>query len=670
MRLASTMRILLLLGVFWTLLVLVSARRNRQRNGGDRRGGIDLRPRRNRGGTTGTANRTLTRLDPGQGFNSEVGISTPLSETTEAGRPRKRKNKRQKKRKGRKGRKGHKSRKGTKRTSEIDTILEEPQRELLRNTMIEMFGFDHMVSPRLGRVPPSVPTFTGPRITEIEEEQGLPHPPDFMLQLYETFSAERNVLPLQTRSQGNTVRSFFSVAGDETSQSRNKGRPILILPTSSSTPESNSRPMRAFAFNVTSIPEFETVVKSELRLDITPDMNGVFNASRGVPQVIMGSYRQITIRNEMNETIHFFERNGNLVRLRQTSATAWSGENISEIVKRSRPERHLIVVRFEHAESGMRQKRDADSVPDNHSFRQPARDIPDNFMIMGSDRSKRNTGRDHPGAQPNRAGNNHDSMAPLLVVYSNDTKAVVSKPGSTTPEDALLSRLGNLTASLQAHAPRRVRRSSKTRRSGTSSHNGSNSLPGEERVENVPRTRIPISRLPNPADNDQTELHDNGIADKAVLQSLTDQKSAKKLQKAKRRRRRPCRKRGRRGRRKCKKTVGPPPDLNRSQHTCSRKPLTVNFADIGWSEWIITPTHLDAYYCSGLCGFNTQQNAQFSNHAIIQSVIKAYNINSNLPSPCCVPDEMMGLSVLFYDRHENVVLKNYPDMSVNTCACR
>lgn len=37
--------------------------------------------------------------------------------------------------------------------------------------------------------------------------------------------------------------------------------------------------------------------------------------------------------------------------------------------------------------------------------------------------------------------------------------------------------------------------------------------------------------------------------------------------------------------------------------SCSRRYLKVDFADIGWSEWIISPKAFDAYYCSGECQF-------------------------------------------------------------------
>lgn len=41
-----------------------------------------------------------------------------------------------------------------------------------------------------------------------------------------------------------------------------------------------------------------------------------------------------------------------------------------------------------------------------------------------------------------------------------------------------------------------------------------------------------------------------------------------------------------------------------NQHRgCSRRNLRVDFADIGWSEWVIAPKAFDAYYCAGTCGF-------------------------------------------------------------------
>uniref|UniRef100_A0A3Q2Y3M7 Growth differentiation factor 10b n=1 Tax=Hippocampus comes TaxID=109280 RepID=A0A3Q2Y3M7_HIPCM len=101
---------------------------------------------------------------------------------------------------------------------------------------------------------------------------------------------------------------------------------------------------------------------------------------------------------------------------------------------------------------------------------------------------------------------------------------------------------------------------------------------------------------------------------------------------------------------------------------CARRYLRVDFADIGWSEWVLAPKSFDAYYCAGSCGF--PKVVRPSNHATIQSIVRAVGIVPGIPEPCCVPEKMSPLSVLFLDPDKNMVLKIYPGMSVDTCACR
>ncbi|XP_058478015.1 growth/differentiation factor 10b [Solea solea] len=103
---------------------------------------------------------------------------------------------------------------------------------------------------------------------------------------------------------------------------------------------------------------------------------------------------------------------------------------------------------------------------------------------------------------------------------------------------------------------------------------------------------------------------------------------------------------------------------------CSRRYLRVDFADIGWSEWVLAPKSFDAYYCAGACGFPIPKVARPSNHATIQSIVRAVGIVPGVPEPCCVPEKMSPLTVLFLDLSRNMVLKVYPGMSVDTCACR
>ncbi|XP_054455360.1 growth/differentiation factor 10-like [Anoplopoma fimbria] len=103
---------------------------------------------------------------------------------------------------------------------------------------------------------------------------------------------------------------------------------------------------------------------------------------------------------------------------------------------------------------------------------------------------------------------------------------------------------------------------------------------------------------------------------------------------------------------------------------CSRRYLRVDFADIGWSEWVLAPKSFDAYYCAGACGFPIPKVVRPSNHATIQSIVRAVGIVPGVPEPCCVPEKMSPLSVLFLDTNRNMALKVYPGMSVDTCACR
>uniref|UniRef100_A0A3Q3EA28 Growth/differentiation factor 10 n=1 Tax=Hippocampus comes TaxID=109280 RepID=A0A3Q3EA28_HIPCM len=105
-------------------------------------------------------------------------------------------------------------------------------------------------------------------------------------------------------------------------------------------------------------------------------------------------------------------------------------------------------------------------------------------------------------------------------------------------------------------------------------------------------------------------------------------------------------------------------------HGCSRKNLRVDFADIGWNEWIIAPKAFDAYYCSGTCGFPMPKVMRPSNHATIQSIVRAVGIISGVPEPCCVPERMSPLAVLYQEESKDLVLKIYPNMSVQSCSCR
>ncbi|NWI69949.1 BMP7 protein, partial [Todus mexicanus] len=102
---------------------------------------------------------------------------------------------------------------------------------------------------------------------------------------------------------------------------------------------------------------------------------------------------------------------------------------------------------------------------------------------------------------------------------------------------------------------------------------------------------------------------------------------------------------------------------------CHRRELYVDFHAIGWSGWIIYPSGYNAFYCRGSCVFPLGENLNATNHATVQSIVHTLKLSQDVSTPCCVPDELKSLNLLYFDDKENVVLKNYKDMVATRCGC-
>ncbi|XP_053349118.1 growth/differentiation factor 6-B [Clarias gariepinus] len=107
----------------------------------------------------------------------------------------------------------------------------------------------------------------------------------------------------------------------------------------------------------------------------------------------------------------------------------------------------------------------------------------------------------------------------------------------------------------------------------------------------------------------------------------------------------------------------------KSKSRCSKRPLHVNFKELGWDDWIIAPLDYEAYHCEGICDFPLRSHLEPTNHAIIQTLINSMN-PSNMPPSCCVPSKLSPISILYIDAGNNVVYKQYEDMVVESCGCR
>ncbi|NWS19276.1 BMP2 protein, partial [Pachyramphus minor] len=116
--------------------------------------------------------------------------------------------------------------------------------------------------------------------------------------------------------------------------------------------------------------------------------------------------------------------------------------------------------------------------------------------------------------------------------------------------------------------------------------------------------------------------------------------------------------------------AAPVPSAKGQVTACHRRELYVDFHAIGWSGWIIYPSGYNAFYCRGSCIFPLGESLNATNHATVQSIVHTLKLSQDVGTPCCVPDELKSLNLLYFDDKENVVLKNYKDMVATRCGCR
>ena len=92
---------------------------------------------------------------------------------------------------------------------------------------------------------------------------------------------------------------------------------------------------------------------------------------------------------------------------------------------------------------------------------------------------------------------------------------------------------------------------------------------------------------------------------------------------------------------------------------CCRESLYVNFTEIGWHDWIVSPSGYDANYCRGTChGLSVPIYGYVT---VIQRV-------KPRKKSCCSPKSFSCLTILY--RNDNILyMTDLPDMSVEDCGC-
>ena len=147
---------------------------------------------------------------------------------------------------------------------------------------------------------------------------------------------------------------------------------------------------------------------------------------------------------------------------------------------------------------------------------------------------------------------------------------------------------------------------------------------------------------------------------------LNRQKRSSSLKEVTSRRRR-TKRRSKKSRDKGKRDLNP--RYSRHRKSCSRRQMYVDFDEIGWAGWIISPKGYNAYHCKGECPFPLGQSQKPTNHATVQSIVHALRVAKGVSTPCCVPNKLYSISLLYFDDAENVILKQYDDMVAASCGC-
>lgn len=106
----------------------------------------------------------------------------------------------------------------------------------------------------------------------------------------------------------------------------------------------------------------------------------------------------------------------------------------------------------------------------------------------------------------------------------------------------------------------------------------------------------------------------------------------------------------------------------RKRSPCHRDSLHVEFADLGWDNWIIAPLSYNAYTCKGFCDYPLSDSYYPTNHATVQSMV--HSIHPKVPQACCVPIKYKSLTILHTNKTGQPVLRAYKNMIVEACGCR
>ncbi|GAB6026138.1 hypothetical protein CHUAL_012335 [Chamberlinius hualienensis] len=113
-------------------------------------------------------------------------------------------------------------------------------------------------------------------------------------------------------------------------------------------------------------------------------------------------------------------------------------------------------------------------------------------------------------------------------------------------------------------------------------------------------------------------------------------------------------------------------NLTESNNTlpCCRTKFWVDIRELGWSDWIISPSGFYFYHCAGRClnGFDKigSNGDEIDYSIVLNAYIKKLNLKLK---PCCIPKKLASLSVTMITNRNTTTRTIIPNFIVKECAC-
>jgi hypothetical protein len=97
-------------------------------------------------------------------------------------------------------------------------------------------------------------------------------------------------------------------------------------------------------------------------------------------------------------------------------------------------------------------------------------------------------------------------------------------------------------------------------------------------------------------------------------------------------------------------------------HLCRKNDFYIDFTKLNWMKFIIAPPGYHAFNCFGTC----YRSQDLPNHRKVTNSAPEFARKSL----CCIPVQYSRLTIMFYDKSGNIVIKPYEDMIASACGCR